>query len=74
MLFRIPGPAPIAEIDSTLDAVNDETSSSWMTMGNQPIEFKMDTGAGVTTITEETYAILQRPQLIPAPKGQPAKA
>ncbi len=75
---RIPGPAPIAEIDSTLpeaaflDAVNDGTSSSWMvtvTMGNQLIEFKMDTGAGVTAITEETYAILQRPQLIPAPKA-----
>ncbi len=37
-------------------------------MGNQLIEFKMDTGAGVTAIMEETYAVLQRPQLTPAPK------
>ncbi len=38
-----------------------------VTMGNQLIEFKIDTGAEVTAITEETYAILQRPQLTPAP-------
>lgn len=74
---KISGSAPLSEVDSALpetaflDAVNDETVPSWMvtlTVENRQVEFKVDTGASVTAITEETYEALQRPQLSLAPK------
>ena len=36
---------------------------------NRPVEFKMDTGAAVTAITEETYHVLEQPKLISARKN-----
>ena len=77
---RTPGPATVAEVDSDpifpdmeyLDAVNGGNTSPWMVtlvIGNKPVEFKVDTGAAVTAISEETYKMLQQPELYSSPKA-----
>lgn len=76
---RTLAPVDINEVDPAghelfLDAVNDDGAASWMvtltavTAGNKPVEFKVDTGAAVTAITEVTYEALKRPKLSPTSK------
>ena len=71
------GPSTLAEVDATpteavfLDAVNDGEVSTWkvtLSVQCQPVEFKIDTGAAVTAINEETYRALHRPRLTSARK------
>ncbi len=66
----------LSEVDPTfqdtsyLDAVND-SSATWMVtlkIKKIDVQFKVDTGAGVTAITEGTYITLQKPKLTPASK------
>ena len=67
---------PISEVDCPdteifLDAVSDHTSNTWRTtvsMLDKLVEFKIDTGAGVTAITETTYLELNQPKLHQAQK------
>ena len=73
---RIPAPVDVNVVDSAcpemyLDAVNDNNATSWMVTlmaGNKPVEFKVDTRAAVTAITEATYDALKRPKLSPTSK------
>ena len=69
----------VAQIVSTnemdeafLDTVSDgQKASTWMThieVNGTSIPFKMDTGAEVTAISEETYSILEKPHLTAASK------
>ena len=47
-------------------------SYPWMVtlmVQNRLVEFKMDTGAAVTAITEETYHVLEQPKLVSAQKN-----
>ncbi len=61
-----------ADVDfAFLDTVSNSSKSNWMVMlllGEKPVEFKIDTGAAVTAITEETYEAIQRPSLTPSLK------
>ena len=68
------GPNSLAEVDAEavfLDAVNNGEVSIWkvtLSIQNRHIEFKIDTGAAVTAINEETYKALQQPKLMLARK------
>ncbi len=62
---------PTFEETSYLDAVNGSSASTWMItlkIKGIDIQFKVDTGAGVTAITEGTIIALQKPKLTPASK------
>ena len=58
--------------EAFLDTVSDgQKASTWMThvqVNGTSIPFEMDTGAEVTAISEETYAILEKPHLTAASK------
>ena len=59
------------EMDETfLDTVsNGQKSSTWITrvqVNGKSIPFKMDTGAEVTAISEETHKLLKKPRLTTA--------
>ena len=60
-------PAQQADVNfAFLDELNNHDQSSWkvtLHIGKTPIEFKIDTGAAVTAITETTYNALGRPAL-----------
>ena len=65
-----------------LDTVTDEHSSAWFAtvkLNERETKFKLDTGAEVTAISEETYLSIQRPQLsasekvLYGPSRQPLK-
>lgn len=59
----------LASVDleaSFLDAVSDSKKTVWtatVRVGKKNVEFKLDTGAGVTAVTEETYQALGNRQL-----------
>ena len=66
------GGSPTPFLDNAfMDTVNSGTQNAWFTtirMGEKETKFKLDTGAEVTAITQETYEHLGKPQLVASDK------
>ena len=69
---KVPAGAMSLDADyAFLDTVDSTAATSWMTtitLEQQKVTFKVDTGAAVTAITEQTYAQLGKPPVSPPTK------